>query len=98
MAYQDFLTGGEAALLILAIVVLEAIVLGFRHFKRDGASPMLVWLSPLLAGGALVLALFFSQRGGSAELIGTCLLVAGLAHAMGVRMRWGRQGRVDHRP
>ncbi|MEM9396443.1 MAG: hypothetical protein AAF991_03120, partial [Pseudomonadota bacterium] len=85
MAYGDFLTGGEAALLILLIVALEGIALSLRQFKRNDSVPLLQWLSPLLAGGALVLALFLSQRNAPPELLGICLLCAGLAHASGYR-------------
>lgn len=91
MAYGDFLTGGEAALLILLIVALEGVALSVRQFKRNESVPLLQWLSPLIAGGALVLALFLSQRDASPELLGICLLCAGLAHASGYRTRWMHQ-------
>jgi hypothetical protein len=84
-----FLTGGGAANLILVLVLCEFAVLWVRYRRGLGAPPG-QWLSPLLAGAALVLALRFFQGGAPPALLGVTLAVAGLAHLMGYRQRWFR--------
>ncbi|WOJ93518.1 hypothetical protein R0135_17320 [Congregibacter variabilis] len=84
---RAFLVGGHAAELIVALVCCELAFLWFRFRYRAGAHPR-QWLSPLLAGAALVVALRLSQSGAPEELLGLALAVAGLAHLMGYRQRW----------
>lgn len=82
-----FLNGGHAAELIFMLVLCEAAVLWLRYRRGDGPAPA-KWLSPLLAGAALVLALRLSQAGATPELLGISLAVAGVAHLLGYRQRW----------
>jgi hypothetical protein len=84
---ESFLNGGHAAELILVLVLCESAVLWLRYRRGNGPAPSR-WLSPLLAGAALVLALRFSQAGAPAELLGITLAVAGIAHLLGYRQRW----------
>ena len=79
---------GGAALMVLAVVALEAAVLTVRSARAQGA-PARVWVSQMCAGAALALALFLSQRAAPPAAIGLCLAVAGLAHGAGFRHRWG---------
>ena len=85
---EEFLGGGGAALLILALVCLEAVALALRH-RRGAGPPMLRWLSPMLAGAALVSALWLAQRGAPPLALGPLLALAGVAHLLGARERWG---------
>ena len=85
---EKFLVGGGAALLILALVCLEAAALTLRH-RRGAGAPLLRWLSPMLAGAALVTALWLAQRGAPPLALGPPLALAGLAHLLGAKERWG---------
>ncbi|EED32398.1 conserved hypothetical protein [gamma proteobacterium NOR5-3] len=87
LALQSFVLGGYAAALILALVCCELAVLWFRYRYKEGASPR-QWLSPLLAGAALVCALLLAQVNAPQELLGLALAAAGVAHLMGYRQRW----------
>jgi hypothetical protein len=84
---ESFLNGGHAAELILVLVLCESAVLWLRYRRGEGPAPAR-WLSPLLAGAALVLALRLAQTDAPAELLGIALAVAGLAHLLGYRQRW----------
>ena len=84
---ETFLTRGHAADLILLLVLAEGLLLWLRHRRGQGA-PLMRWLSPLLAGAALVLTLRLAQTGAPAEALGALLAVAGVAHLMGYRERW----------
>ncbi|WOJ96431.1 hypothetical protein R0137_14425 [Congregibacter brevis] len=86
-ALDDFLRGGHAAELILLLVFCELLFLSFRCIRGVGAPPRR-WLSPLLAGAFLVLALRLAQSGASGEMLGVALAVAGVAHLMGYASRW----------
>jgi len=81
------LTGGGAAAAILCIVLVEALLLYLRWRRGVGAHPHL-WLSQVIAGGALVTALLLAQRGAPAESLGAALVCAGVAHLAGYRTRW----------
>lgn len=83
----SFLTQGGAAALILCIVIIESLLLFLRYLRGAGTPPV-QWLSPLVAGGALVLALLLTQLAAPPPFIGMCLAFAGLAHALGYRQRW----------
>jgi hypothetical protein len=85
---EGFLGGGGAALLILALVCVEATALALRH-RRGMGPPLLRWLSPMLAGAALVAALWLEQSGAPPVLLGPPLALAGLAHLLGAKERWG---------
>ena len=92
-ALEGFLLSGRAADLILLLVVLEALALLLWRRRRvtQGRGPQVPlarWLSPLVAGAALVLALRLALTGGSAPLMGLALAVAGVAHLAGYRQRW----------
>jgi hypothetical protein len=84
---DDFLLSGRAADFILALVVLEAVLLGLRA-RRGGAPATARWLSPLAAGAALVLALRLALVDAAPALIGAALLAAGVAHLAGYAARW----------
>jgi hypothetical protein len=84
-----FLSSGHAAELILLLVVLEGLFLWLRYRRGVGSAPG-KWLSPLVAGAALVLALRLVQGGAYAGLTGLSLAIAGVAHLLGSRQRWER--------
>lgn len=86
-ALEAFLRSGRAADLILLIVLLEGALLAVRQL-RGGAPPLGRWLSPLVAGAALVLALRLALTDGPVPLLGLALSVAGIAHLAGYRQRW----------
>lgn len=90
-ALEKFLQTGHAADLILLLVFLEGLALFLRHraAARDQRVPVSRWLSPLLAGAALVIALRLALTDGAPGPIALALLVAGLAHLGGARQRWG---------
>jgi hypothetical protein len=88
-AIEGFLLSGRAADLILLVLLLEAGFLTRRAYSGTGA-PVRRWLSQLVAGAALVIALRIALTGGAAGPLGLALGVAGLAHAAGYRQRWER--------
>jgi hypothetical protein len=85
---EGFLVGGGAAALILLVVLIEGALLTLRQ-RRGVGPPVLRWLSPLAAGAALVGALWAQQAGFSSPVIGSLLILAGIAHLLGARERWG---------
>ena len=86
---EGFLASGQAAGLVLLIVFLEGGLLLMRHLRaRPERASVVSWLSPLLAGAALVVALLLVQSGASPRYLGLALTVAGVAHLMGYRQRW----------
>lgn len=87
LTLKNFLASGHAAELILILVCCEFIFLWFRYRRASGPPPRR-WLSPLLAGAALVIALRLAQSNAPTELLGLALAVAGMAHLMGYRQRW----------
>ncbi|WP_439106982.1 hypothetical protein [Congregibacter sp.] len=82
-----FLASGHAAELILVLVLCELAFLSLRYFRGRGAPPR-YWLSPLLAGAFLVIALRLAQSNAPAELLGVVLAAAGVAHLGGYASRW----------
>ena len=90
-ALEAFLGDGGAAALILGLVAVEFIALALRYRFAGGAPPAR-WLSPLVAGAALVGALWLAQRDASPLVLGPVLAVAGVAHLLGFRQRWGHDG------
>lgn len=84
---KNFLVSGHAAELILALVCCEFLFLSFRYFRGVGSPPR-AWLSPLLAGAFLVIALRLAQSGAPAEFLGLALAAAGVAHFIGYGSRW----------
>lgn len=89
-----FLGGGGAALLILALVGAEFIALAIRY-RLDAGSPPGRWLSPLVAGAALVTALWLVQSQMPPIFLGPVLAIAGVAHLLGFRQRWSREPRCS---
>jgi hypothetical protein len=85
---NTFLDDGHAAELILLVVIIEFAVLLWRYLRRGGAPPG-QWLSPLVAGASLVLALRLAQGEAAPQFIGLALICAGVAHLAGYRQRWG---------
>lgn len=84
---ERFLSGGHAADLILALVCCELLALLLRQRRGVGAPPR-HWLSPLLAGAFLVIALRLAQSNAPQELLGLSLAAAGVAHLLGAKSRW----------
>lgn len=84
-----FLTQGNAALLILVIVALEGIAL-WRHHQPATLKVAMRWLSPTLAGAALVLSIYIIQKGFNPQLLGAMLILAGAAHVAGLGARWSK--------
>lgn len=82
-----FVSEGGAALLIFLIVIVEGAAL-WRFHRPKSLSAAMHWLSPTIAGAALILALYLSQRAYPASAIGLALLVAGIANIAGIRARW----------
>jgi len=85
---EDFLLSGRAADLILLIVAVEAAALFFLRARHGASVPLSRWLSPLVAGAALVVALRLALSGGEAGPMALALAVAGAAHLAGYRGRW----------
>jgi len=84
---ESFLLDGRAAELILLIVLFEFVILSLRYWRGSGAPPAR-WLSQLVAGAALVLALRLFQGGAPVAAMGMALAVGGIAHLLGYRQRW----------
>ena len=74
---------------ILALVALEgAAVLGWRALKGSGPQP-LSFLSNLVAGAFLLVALRGAVSGASGGWIGACIFAGCLAHFVDLAARWG---------
>lgn len=86
-AIEAFIAKGAATDVVLAVVVAELVAL-LVHWRRGGAPPRR-WLSPLVAGAALVLSLRMALVGAPPLWLGLTLSVAGIAHLAGYRERWG---------
>jgi hypothetical protein len=85
---QDVLMGGRAVDLILILVALEAAaVLLFRAATRKGPQP-LPFLSNLLAGAFLLIALRSALAGAPMHWIALSLLAALVAHLADLIGRW----------
>ncbi|EAQ96250.1 hypothetical protein [Congregibacter litoralis] len=84
---KDFLASGHAAELILVLVCCEFLFLSVRYWRGVGSPPR-AWLSPLMAGAFLVIALRLAQSDAPEEFLGLALAAAGIAHLMGYGSRW----------
>ena len=74
---------------ILALVALEgAAVLGWRALKGRGPQP-LGFLSNLVTGAFLLIALRGAVSGASGSWIAACILAGCLAHFVDLAARWG---------
>ena len=84
-------SGSRPALLfalILALMVVEALVLGLLWRHRSRGLPFLELTVSLMAGASLLLAAIFALRGAPAPWLSACLLLALLAHVFDLRLRW----------
>lgn len=92
MTLEAFLLGGPAAILVLLLVVIELCARIYTAFTRGEEISKDSWLSPLVAGLGLAVALvasqLASQESWAPAVIGMALTVAGLAHLAGTRQRW----------
>ena len=74
---------------ILALVVLEGVaVLGWRALRGRGPQP-LAFLSNLVAGAFLLVALRGAVSGASGAWIAACIFAGVLAHFVDLTARWG---------
>jgi hypothetical protein len=85
--FESLLSGGFMATVVLLVVALEGALLYFRWRRRGAPAPQR-WLSQIVAGAFLVLALLVQQLSLHAFAVGACLAAAGLAHLAGYRSRW----------
>ena len=92
MTLETFLLDGPAALMVLLLVVLELCARSYAAVSRGEEESKASWLSPLVAGVGLAVALAASQLASEESwapaVIGMALTVAGLAHLTGARQRW----------
>lgn len=92
MTLEAFLLDGPAAIMVLLLVVLELCARSYSAVSRDEEKSKASWLSPLVAGVGLAVALvasqLASQESWAPAVIGTALTVAGLGHLAGTRQRW----------
>ena len=83
---------------ILALVALEgAAILGWRALRGSGPQP-LGFLSNLVAGAFLLVALRGAVSGASDVWIAACMFAGFLAHFVDLTARWGggrRNGAID---
>ena len=83
---------------ILALVALEGVaVFGWRALRGGGPQP-LAFLSNLVAGAFLLIAVRGAVSGASSPWIGACLFAGFLAHFVDLAARWGdgrRSGPMD---
>jgi hypothetical protein len=87
-AMIQLFSGGTAVDLVIALVGLEAFaVLGWRAMSGGGPAP-LPFLSNLLAGTFLLLALRDALGGGGSIGIAACLIASLVAHLADLRLRW----------
>ena len=88
-ALEAFLASGQAAVVVLSFVAVEAALLTLREWRKESsrAAPG-AWISPLVAGAALVAALLCVQWRLSPYYLGLAVSIAGLAHLLGYRQRW----------
>lgn len=81
---------GRAADLVLAVLLLEAVVLTWRH-ARSGAGPPPAVFAPMIGAGILlVLALRCALTGASWPWIALLLSAGGVVHLFDLRQRWKR--------
>ena len=92
MTLEVFLLHGPAAIMVLLLVVLELCARSYAAVSCGEEKSKAAWLSPLVAGVGLAVALaasqLASQESWAPAVIGTALTVAGLAHLAGARQRW----------
>ena len=87
---DSLFTSGRIADLVLAVLVLEAIVLTWRH-ARSGAGPPPGVFAPMIGAGVLlVLALRCALTGAPWPWMALLLSGAGLVHLLDLRQRWKR--------
>ena len=74
---------------ILALVALEGVaILGWRALRGGGPQP-LGYISNLVAGAFLLVALRGAVSGASSAWIGACMFAGFLAHFVDLTARWG---------
>ena len=84
---EDFVASGYAADLIIAVMVIEAVFLGFFLRKKGLARLIPGFWAALLAGAALVLALRVALTGGSLGVIALCMGASFIAHLIELRLK-----------
>lgn len=85
-----FFASGRVVDLVLALVALEAALLGW-HWRRSGRGvPIAEALAFLLSGACLMLALRAALVGASWEWVAAPLAGAGVAHLADLGLRWRR--------
>ncbi|MEM9731892.1 MAG: hypothetical protein AAF903_00240 [Pseudomonadota bacterium] len=83
-----FLTSPQIALVVLAVLVLETVILvWFWQSKRRGLPPRQT-LFFLGAGAGFALALYSALAGAGAIWLSSCLTVAFLCHVADLASRW----------
>jgi hypothetical protein len=85
---SEWFASGTIIDLIIAMVVIEAVAIGWYH-RRTGKGPALsTVLANLLSGTALLLALRLALVGSAWYWIACSLLLALVAHAADLGRRW----------
>ncbi len=77
---EDLITSGRIANIILAVLAVEAALVGFLLWRRQQARGLLSFLASLLAGAALVLCLRAALMNAGWPFVAIFLLAALLAH------------------
>ncbi len=84
---ETFVSSGQAADLVLAIMALEAVILSV-YLSRKGLSRSIPgFMAALLAGAALVLALRAALSGGGLGVIALCLGASFIAHLAEIALK-----------
>lgn len=81
---------GRAADLVLAVLLLEAAFLTWRHARSGAGPPPRVFAPMIGAGILLVLALRCALTGAPWPWIALLLSAGGLVHLLDLRQRWKR--------
>ena len=84
----EFLGDPIVALIVLAVLAVEGLVLGYLwRFRAVGVPPAtLFWF--LAAGAAFAVALWFALSDGNPVGMGIALAIALVCHIMDLRQRW----------
>jgi len=86
---NTWLASGHIFDLILAMMALEAILLGVYCHSRQRGLATLGLLANLVAGASLLLAMRLTLTNAGGELIGLCLTLALVAHLLDLASRQG---------
>ncbi len=84
---EDFVASGYAADLIIAVMVIEAVFLGFFLRKKGLARLIPGFWAALLAGAALVFALRTALTGGGVVVIVVCMGLSFVAHLIELALK-----------